>query len=116
MAKAGSGTSEALLVNGLLAVAAQLALAAALLPVPDRRTLRLKNPAQFRYIGKPLGLVDGFDMSTGRARYGIDATLGRIEAAGGEVVEAKTALPGDMGFYARVRDTEGNVVGLHALA
>ncbi|MDM0113161.1 VOC family protein [Variovorax sp. J22R133] len=46
----------------------------------------------------------------------IDATLGRIEKAGGEVVEAKTALPGDMGFYARVRDTEGNVVGLHALA
>ena len=53
----------------------ELARAAALLPVPDRRTLRLKDPKQFRYIGKPLGPVDGFDMSTGRARYGIDATL-----------------------------------------
>ena len=49
--------------------------AAAKLPVPDRRTLRLKDPTQFRYIGKPLGPVDVFDMSTGHARYGIDATL-----------------------------------------
>jgi isoquinoline 1-oxidoreductase beta subunit len=53
----------------------ELARAAAELPVPERGTLRLKDPKQFRYIGKPLGPVDAFDMTTGRARYGIDATL-----------------------------------------
>jgi predicted enzyme related to lactoylglutathione lyase len=46
----------------------------------------------------------------------IDAALKRVEASGGAVVAAKTALPPGMGFYAHVRDTEGNVVGLHALA
>ena len=46
----------------------------------------------------------------------LDAALSRVPAAGGEVVAAKTALPPGMGFYAKIRDTEGNVVGLHALA
>ncbi len=46
----------------------------------------------------------------------IDAALKRVETSGGSVVVAKTALPPGMGFYAHVRDTEGNVVGLHAPA
>ena len=46
----------------------------------------------------------------------LDAALNRVPAAGGEIVVPKTALPPGMGFYAKVRDTEGNVVGLHALA
>ena len=46
----------------------------------------------------------------------IDAALARVVAAGGQVVEPKSALPGDMGFIAHLRDTEGNEVGLHALA
>jgi hypothetical protein len=28
----------------------------------------------------------------------------------------KTALPPGMGFYARIQDTEGNLVGLHAIS
>jgi uncharacterized protein len=46
----------------------------------------------------------------------IDAVLSRIEAAGGQIVAPKSALPEGMGFIAHLRDTEGNEVGLHALA
>ena len=46
----------------------------------------------------------------------IDAALSRVAAAGGQIVTPKTALPGDMGSFAVLRDTEGNEVGLHALA
>jgi isoquinoline 1-oxidoreductase beta subunit len=53
-----------------------LAKAAASQPVPARDTLRLKDPAQFRYIGKSeLKLVDGRDIVTGKAQYGIDTRL-----------------------------------------
>ena len=47
---------------------------------------------------------------------GIDAALSRIDAAGGQVIAPKTALPSGMGFIAHLRDTEGNEVGLHAMA
>jgi len=54
----------------------ELAEAASHLPVPARDTLRLKVPAQFRYIGKgEVKLVDGPDIVSGRAQYGIDAHL-----------------------------------------
>ena len=46
----------------------------------------------------------------------IDAALSRVAAAGGQIVTPKTALPGDMGSFAVLRDTEGNEVGLHATA
>lgn len=46
----------------------------------------------------------------------IDAVLARVEAAGGQVVAPKSALPEGMGFIAHLRDTEGNEVGLHALS
>ena len=38
--------------------------------------LRLKKPAEFRYIGKgKTPIVDGFDMTTGKAVYGMDVVL-----------------------------------------
>jgi predicted enzyme related to lactoylglutathione lyase len=43
----------------------------------------------------------------------LDASLARTEPAGGQIVLPKTDI-GDPGFIALVRDTEGNVVGLHA--
>ena len=53
-----------------------LAKAAAALPVPDRGTVRLKEPSAFRYIGKDtIGLVDNHDFTTGKAIYGIDARV-----------------------------------------
>jgi predicted enzyme related to lactoylglutathione lyase len=41
----------------------------------------------------------------------IDEHLPKIEQAGGTVVVPKQEVP-NMGYYARVRDTEGNLVGL----
>jgi len=53
-----------------------LAKAAAGMPVPARDAIRLKDPAQFRYIGKgELKLVDGQDIATGKAQYAIDTRL-----------------------------------------
>jgi len=46
----------------------------------------------------------------------IDAAIGRVAAAGGEVTVPKTELPKDLGFIAHLRDTEGNEIGLHARA
>jgi predicted enzyme related to lactoylglutathione lyase len=41
----------------------------------------------------------------------IDETIAKVSRAGGKVVTPKTPIPG-MGAYARVADTEGNVIGL----
>jgi uncharacterized protein len=46
----------------------------------------------------------------------IDAVLGRVDSAGGRIHTPKTALPPGMGFFAHVEDSEGNIVGLHAMA
>ena len=59
--------------------------------------------------------------STGTVVYlnatpSLDAVLARVEAAGGRITTPKVALPGDMGFFAHITDTEGNRVGLHAQA
>jgi isoquinoline 1-oxidoreductase subunit beta len=51
-----------------------LAKAAAALPVPGNP--KLKDPAEFRFIGKgKTDLVDGFDITTGKAQYGIDVRV-----------------------------------------
>lgn len=53
-----------------------LAKAASNLPAPPTDSVKLKAPADFRYIGKgKTDLVDGFDITTGRAQYGIDTRL-----------------------------------------
>ena len=54
----------------------EVAADAAKVPVPKTADLRLKKPAEFRYIGKgKTPIVDGFDMTTGKAQYGIDVVL-----------------------------------------
>jgi len=72
-----------------------LAVAASHLSVPSRDTLRLKAPAQFRYIGKgDVKIVDGPDIVAGRGMYGIDtrldgmlyAVVARPAVYGGKVV------------------------------
>jgi predicted enzyme related to lactoylglutathione lyase len=50
------------------------------------------------------------------AEPSLEAALARAAAAGGRVVLPKTLLPGEMGAYALVADSEGNIVGLHAQA
>jgi len=54
----------------------QLAAAAGKQPVPSRDQVKLKDPSQFRYIGKSnIKLVDGRDIVTGKAIYGQDVRL-----------------------------------------
>ncbi len=54
----------------------EVAVAAAALPVPARANLKLKTPAQFRYIGKGnTPSIDGADIVRGRAVYGTDIRL-----------------------------------------
>jgi predicted enzyme related to lactoylglutathione lyase len=46
----------------------------------------------------------------------LDGALDRVASAGGKVLVPKTALPPGMGHFARIEDTEGNIVGLHAIS
>ncbi len=50
------------------------------------------------------------------AEPSLDAVLARVERAGGRIATPKVQLPGDMGVFAHVTDSEGNRVGLHARA
>ena len=50
-----------------------------------------------------------------RAEPTLDAVLARLPKAGGRLLTPKVQLPGDMGCFAHVADSEGNRVGLHAL-
>ena len=76
---------------------------AAKLPVPQTASLVLKDPAQFRYIGKgQVGIVDLRDITVGKATYGADvrlpgmkyAVIARPPVTGGKLVsfDAKDAL------------------------
>jgi isoquinoline 1-oxidoreductase beta subunit len=78
----------------------ELAVEASHLPVPAREALRLKQPAEFRYIGKGnVKLVDGPEMVAGRGKYGIDtildgmlfAVVARPAVYGGKVVSYDAA-------------------------
>ena len=84
-----------------------LATAAASLPLPAPDAIRLKAPAQFRYIGAgKVPLVDGPDITVGRALYGMDtrlpgmhyAVVARPQVLGGKVVRyddaASLKVPG----------------------
>lgn len=51
----------------------ELAADAAAQPVPD--VVEFKAPADYRYIGKSMDLIDGYEMTTGQANYGIDTVL-----------------------------------------
>jgi isoquinoline 1-oxidoreductase beta subunit len=85
----------------------ELAAAASALPAPPPDHIKLRDPAAFRYIGKgTTPIVDLFDITTGRATYGIDARLAGMKYAviarppvfGGKVVsfnaEAAMKVPG----------------------
>jgi isoquinoline 1-oxidoreductase subunit beta len=77
-----------------------LAKAAARMPVPAQEAIRLKDPAQFRYIGTgKLKLVDAHDIVTGKAQYGMDtrvdgmlyAVVARPQVYGGKVTSYDAA-------------------------
>jgi isoquinoline 1-oxidoreductase beta subunit len=53
----------------------ELAAAAAKLPVPKKENVPLKNRSDWRYIGKESSLFDLPDIVTGKAIFGMDATM-----------------------------------------
>lgn len=60
----------------------ELATDAAAQPVPNVATLRLKDPKDFRYIGKgAISIVDLHDITTGKAQYGTDVRLPGLKYA-----------------------------------
>lgn len=85
----------------------ELAEAAMRQPIPEPAQVRLKDPAQFRYIGKSsTRSADGADIVVGRAVYGIDtrldgmlyAVVARPAVLGGKLAhcdaQAALAVPG----------------------
>ncbi len=84
-----------------------LAADASAMPVPAKDQIKVKDPSAFRYIGKgQTPIVDLFDITTGRARYGQDVVLPGMKFAvvarppvfGGKVASfdasAAMAVPG----------------------
>jgi len=51
------------------------------LPVPPRESLRLKPASEFHFLGKEIPGVDLVDMTTGRARYGMDQHMSGMKFA-----------------------------------
>lgn len=60
----------------------ELAAKAMDLPVPDPGSVKLRDPSQFRWIGKPVQRLDAYDKSTGKAVFSIDVKVdGMLHAA-----------------------------------
>src|SRR5271156_1321115 len=75
----------------------ELAAAASALPTPAPDQIKLKDEAAFRYIGKGnVPIVDLFDITTGRAAYGIDAKLPGMKYA---AVARPPVLGGKLASY-----------------
>lgn len=64
----------------------------------------------------PAKVGDGVVVYLNGAPYGLQELLGRVLAAGGQVVMPSQELPAGRGWIAHIRDLEGNKIGLHTLA
>jgi isoquinoline 1-oxidoreductase subunit beta len=74
-----------------------LAADAIALPTPAADQIKLKDPSAFRYIGKGnVSIVDLFDITTGRAVYGIDAKVPGMKFA---VVARPPVLGGKLASF-----------------
>ena len=72
---------------------------------PTPGSLQLKDPSQFRYIGKEgTNIVDGFNITTGRAIYGQDVRLPGQKYA---VIARPPVMGGKVASYDADGDEEG---------
>lgn len=53
----------------------ELAALAATLPMPDMSQVKLKDPSEWKIIGKPMRRVDNAAVVTGKAQFGLDAVI-----------------------------------------
>ncbi len=100
----------------------QLATRAAMLPIPDERSVKLKNEDEFTVLGARVGGIDNPAIVTGKALFGIDQKLpGMVYASftkcptyGGKVIRANLdeikSLPGVKDAF--VLEGTNNVSGL----
>jgi isoquinoline 1-oxidoreductase beta subunit len=104
-----------------------LARRAAKLPVPPRGSVHLKDPAQFRYMGKGgMALADGSDIANGKAQYGIDpwfdgmlfAVIARSPVLGGKIMKFDGAAAAQVAGVVKVMEMPAPVAAakFHPLA
>src|ERR1700757_2553905 len=75
----------------------ELAAAASALPTPPADQVKLKDESQFRYLGRGnVPIVDLFDITTGRAVYGIDTKLSGLKYA---VIARPPVMGGKLASY-----------------
>ena len=100
-----------------------LAAKALAMPLPDPATLKMKDPASYKIIGKPTGGVDVPHIVTGKPLFGIDvhlpgmlyATFHKTPVLGGKVVKANTEAVAKLPGVKKAFVVEGNPkVGLEA--
>ena len=100
-----------------------LAAKALAMPLPDPATLKMKDPASYKIIGKPTGGVDVPHIVTGKPLFGIDvhlpgmlyATFHKTPVLGGKVVKANTEAVAQLPGVKKAFVVEGNPkVGLEA--
>jgi isoquinoline 1-oxidoreductase beta subunit len=58
-----------------------LAARASRLPVPPRASLRFRDPATYRYVGRGVPIADRADILSGKAVYGMDVRLAGMKVA-----------------------------------
>ncbi len=96
-------------------------LAAPLTEVPSPNCRMAMFPyAQEDGVGGSITLMEGMSPGPGgtvvylNVEGDLEGVLSRIPSAGGTVIRPKFGI-GEHGFIAIIRDSEGNVVGLHSL-
>ena len=81
------------------------------LPIPAADSVTLRNPSQFRWIGKPIARLDVHDKSVGKAVYAIDSKVdGMLHAA----VQHAPRLGQDVGGI-RNEDQVKAMAGVHSV-
>lgn len=91
--------------------------------MPELKTSMAIFPSEWTNegVGGSIAVGEGQEPSSSgstiylNAGTNLESALSQVEAAGGQILQAKTSI-GESGFIALFLDTEGNRVGLHSLA
>lgn len=85
----------------------ELAARALDMPVPDPKSVTLKDPSQFRWIGKPVQRLDIHEKSTGQAKYSIDCSVEGMLQAAVQHAPRLGMKPGEIHNEAQVKSMKG---------